>query len=48
MKHNATTSHKMENTPYERLSYTETTTQETKALFSQILKMLQDKKDAHS
>ena len=48
MKHNATASHKMENPPHVRLSYTETTTQKTKALLSQILKMLQDKKDAHN
>jgi len=48
MKHNATTSHKMENTPYERWSHTEATDQETKAMFIQIMKMLQDKEDAHN
>jgi hypothetical protein len=48
MKHNATTSHKMENTPYERWSHTEATNQETNAMFIQIMKMLQDKEDAHN
>jgi hypothetical protein len=48
MKHNATTSDKMRNTPHERWSHTEATNRETKVMFSHILKMLQDIKDAHS
>jgi hypothetical protein len=48
MKHNATTSHKMETTPHEKRSHTEATNQETQVMFSQILKMLQDIKDAHN
>jgi len=47
MKHDATTSHKMETTPHEKWSHTEATNQETKVMFSHILKMLQDIKDAH-
>jgi len=48
MKHNATTSHEMETTPCEKWSHTEATNLESKALFNQILKMLQDKEDAHN
>jgi hypothetical protein len=44
----ATTSHKMENTPHEKWRHTEANNQETKAMFSHILKMLQDMKDAHN
>jgi hypothetical protein len=38
MKHNATTSHKMENTPHKKLSHIEVTNQETKVMLSHILK----------
>jgi hypothetical protein len=48
MKHNATTSHKIENTSHEKLSHTEAINQETKLRLSHILKMLQDIKDAHN
>jgi hypothetical protein len=48
MKHYATTSHKMENMSHEKWSCTEATNQETKAMFSHILKMLQDIKDSHN
>jgi len=48
MKHNATTSHKMENMPHEKCSHFEASNQETKAMFNHILKMLQDMKDAQN
>jgi hypothetical protein len=48
MKHNATTCHKTETSPHEKWSHTEATNQETKVMFSHILKMLQDIKDAHN
>jgi hypothetical protein len=48
MKHNAATSHKIEITPHEKWSHTEATNQETQVMFSQILKMIQDIKDAHN
>jgi chromosome segregation ATPase len=48
MKHKANMSHKMQYTPHDTWSHTDAENQEPKLMLNQILKMLQDIKDANN